>query len=189
MDVDVPGADQFAKHRERSIKLLEDPVGFGRLAIYCVPDERVRIPMNELKTFLENQRGKFSEVLRYFPEVKVFHNGVYAGYAPRAVRQDIKDTALIALLEDGLVAWDSQADMLMDKDSHLHPYWLSYEVQRLLQLATALLETRGVKAMRVFVELQNIEQFRMRIGGQFPFDQGREALHRRPRAYRAASRS
>lgn len=171
MDIELPAADQFGKHRERAVKLLENTEGFGRLSIYCIPDERISIPANELKTFLEQQRGKFSEVLRFYPQVEVFQNGVSAGYFPRAIRQDIKSTARVTLTDDGLIAWDSQADMTMDRDGNLHPYWVSYEVQRHLQLTKALLESRGIKNIRVFVELEHVEGFKMKVASDWYLDQ------------------
>ena len=170
MDVSMPAEDMFAKHRERLEKLLEDVAGFGRLSIYCVPEERVQIPVDDLKKFLEDQRGRFSEVLRFYPTMEVFQNGVSAGYFPRAIRQDIKSTARVTLNTDGLVAWDSQADMTMDHDSNLHPYWLSYEIQRHLQLAKTLLEGRGVTRIRVVIELDHVEQFKMSCGRDSYFD-------------------
>ena len=40
MDVSIPTEDRFAKHKDRVIKLLEDPVGFGRLShILCASRE------------------------------------------------------------------------------------------------------------------------------------------------------
>jgi hypothetical protein len=124
--------------------------------------------VNELKTFLDEQRGRFSEVLRFFPAVEGSQNAVSAGYFPTAVRQDIKSTARVTIQTDGLVAWDSQADMTMDRDRNLHPYWLSYEIQRHLQLTKTLLEGRGVTSIRVIIELDHIEQFQMKFGGE-PF--------------------
>ena len=171
MDIELPVADQFAKHRERVTKQLEDTKGYGRLSIYCVPDERIHVPVSELKKFLEDNRGRFSEVLRYFPNVETFQSGVTVGYFPRAIRQDIKSTARVTLTEDGLAAWDSQVDMTMDRDGVFHPYWLSYEVQRQLQLAKVLLEPRGVKYIRVYVELEHIERFKMKMFGDFFLDQ------------------
>jgi hypothetical protein len=170
MEVPIPAEDMFAKHRERIIQMLEDVAGFGRVSIYCVPEERVQIPVNELKTFLEGQRGKFSEVLRFFPNVDVFQNGVSAGYFPRAIRKDIKSTGRVTLNTDGLVAWDSQADMSMDHNGNLQPFWLSYEIHRHLQLAKALLEGRGVTRIRVVIELDHIEQFTMNFGHDSFFD-------------------
>ena len=102
----------------------------------------------------------------------MFQNGVSAGYFPRAIRKDIKSTARVTLGTDGLVAWDSQADIAMDHDGNLHPYWLSYEIQRHLQLAKAFLEGRGVKSVRVVLELENIERFKIRWSDQWYFNSG-----------------
>lgn len=188
MDVSIPAEDPFAKHRERVQRLLEDPTGFGWLSIYCVPTQQVHIPVDELKRFLDDARGKFAEILRYFPSVEIAQSTASAGYFPTAIRKDIKSTARVTLYTDGLTAYDSQADMAMDRDGNLHPFWLSYEIQRHLQLAKALFEGRGVSEIRVTIDLANIERFSIRWQDPWHFDVGEakytgahERIHRRVR--------
>ena len=107
--------------------------------------------------------------MRYFPDVEVFQSGVSVGYFPRAIRKDIKSTARISLYGNGLMAFDSQADHLMDKDRNLNPLWLSYEIQRHLQLTKALLGDFEVQTIRVLFVLENIEDFSMRLYSRLPF--------------------
>src|SRR5207253_294657 len=125
----------------------------------CVPDRELNIPVDTLRQFVLTHRHDFSEVMRFYPDVEILQNGVSVGFYPRAIRQDIKSTARMTLYRTGLVAFDSQADTTMDRETVLHPYWLSYEIQRHLQLAKAVLSDAGVKKIRVELDLDNIKDF------------------------------
>ena len=161
--------DRVKKHWDTMRGKLENLKDYGFLGIYCEPRTPLQISVEDLKQFLELNRSRFSEVMRYFPGVEVFQSGVSVGYFPRAIRKDIKSTARISLYRDGLIAFDSQADHLMDKDRNLNPLWLSYEIQRHLQLAKALLGDSEVQTIRVLFVLENIEAFSMRFYSRFPF--------------------
>lgn len=172
--IESPTEDLFTKHRERAIPLLEDPVNYGRVSIYCRPLQIVEISVADLKRFMEQHRSDFAESLRYAPKIDVFQSGVSAGYFPRAIRQDIKSTSRVTLYSNGLVALDMQADESMDRENNLHPYWLSYEVQRQLQLAKAVLSPYGVETIRVKVELDNISAFHMMVSDGWGFKERNE---------------
>jgi len=45
----------------------------------------------------------------------------------------------------------------------LNPYWLSYEVQRHLQLAKAVLVNHGITRVRTVVEIDHIEKFSLLV--------------------------
>jgi hypothetical protein len=166
------GKSRLDQHKEFVLSKLENVDDFGHLSIYCLPDRSVDVPIEELSDFLEANRFGFSEAIRFFPDVEVFQNGVSVGYFPRAIRSDIRSTVRVTLYRDGLVAFDSQADSTMDRDKHLHPYWLSYEIQRHLQLAKAVLKDRGVERIRVVVDLGNIGDFSMKFSSdRFFFEQ------------------
>jgi len=141
---------------------------YGYVGIYCSPHPPVQIAIDKLKGFLEMNRLSFSEVMRYFPRVEVFQRGVSVGYFPTSIRQDIKSTARISLYSNGVVAFDSQADHLMDKSKFLNPAWLAYEVQRHLQLTKALLEEFEVQSVTVKLLLDYIQDFSMRFYSEFP---------------------
>jgi hypothetical protein len=53
----------------------------------------------------------------------------------------------------------------MDRDNNVHPYWLSYEIQRHLQLAKDVLKDHGVETIRCELHLENIDAFHMTFGG------------------------
>jgi hypothetical protein len=170
LDVPIDQDALLTAHRKRTVPLLEDPKAYGRLGLYCMPTSAVAISVPDLQKFMETHRASFSEVLRFMPTVDVFQTGVTGGYFPRAIRQDIKSTSRVTLYTNGLVAYDSQADTTMERDSTLHPYWLSYEIQRHLQLAKALIADRGVDGMAVRLELEHIEQFSMRFSDESRFE-------------------
>jgi hypothetical protein len=138
---------------------LENCQDFGFLGIYSKPKQRTEIPVEHLIDFLEKHRNHFSESMRYYRDLEPLQDGVSVGYFPRAIRDDIKSTWRLTVYKDGLVALDSQADSLMDKNKVLHPYWLSYELQRHFQLSKALLEDFDVEFLHLVVELDNIEDF------------------------------
>lgn len=154
-------------HRSMIKTKLENRKDFGFLGIYCLPMQPVDIPVERLMNFMTEHRRDFSEIMRYYPSLEPLQNGVSVGYFPRAIRQDIKSTARITLYKDGLIAFDSQADHLMDKDKNLHPYWLAYEIQRHLQLSKAVLEDFGAESIHLILELDNIEDFSMNFGWKF----------------------
>lgn len=158
--------DPLRQHREWAIGKLENSVDFGRLAIYCVPDRELNIPVDVLRQFVQTHRHDFSEVMRFYPDVEILQDGVSVGFYPRAVRQDIKSTARMTLYRTGLVAFDSQVDTTMDRENIVQPYWLTYEIQRHLQLAKAVLSDARVKKIHVALEADNIKNFSVAFGTQ-----------------------
>ncbi len=173
------------KARQSTMKAkLENCKDFGFLGIYTQPDGHIEIPVDDLTRFLEMHRNDFSESMRYFQNLEPLQDGVSVGFYPRAIRDDINSTWRLTLYEDGLVALDSQADSLMDKNRTLHPYWLSYELQRQLQLSKALLEGYHVETVRLIVELENIEDFSLsfetlRLLGRSPYSGDHHPINRR----------
>lgn len=159
------------KRHQRWVKTkLESPKEFGFVGVYTLPVRTVEIPWGDLNEFLTRHGDRFSSELSRSGEPERVQNGVSAGYFPRAIRQDIKSTHRTTLYMDGLVALDSQVDPLMDSASRglgkiLHPYWLSYELQRHLQLSRAILEPRNVDRADLVVEFENIEDFSMGFQG------------------------
>ena len=158
---------RLERHKEAVGAKLENLTDFGLVGIYCLPTTPVEIPVDKLSQFLESHRFHFSELMRHFPEIEVFQNGVSVGFFPRAIRQDIKSTARFTLCGDGLVAFDSLADTFMDGDKDLNPFWLSYEIQRQMQLAKVLLVNFDVQRIRVIVDLGNIQDFSMTVESTF----------------------
>jgi len=175
------------KARQDSMKAkLENCKDFGFLGIYSQPDVPIEIPFEDLSRFLEVHRNHFSESMRYSRGPEPLQGGASVGYYPRAIRDDIKSTWRLTLYKDGLVALDLQADPLMDKNKTLHPYWLSYELQRHLQLSKALLEHYHVETVDLVVQLQNIEDFSLSFEtnpglGQSPYSGGHYPIDRRVR--------
>lgn len=181
----MPKPDSLARHRATILTKLEDPKDFGLVQIYCIPVEEVEIPVAQLQKFLEEHRFHFSEAMRYFPRIEVFQDGVSVGYFPSAVRQDVKSTMRISLYSDGLSAFDSLADTFLDGDRELHSGWLSYELQRHLQLTKAVLDGSSASRIRIVLNLANISPFRLVLianrvwaqhasytGGHKPIDRG-----------------
>jgi hypothetical protein len=155
--------ERLNQHKKTTLPKLENTSDFGHQGIYCMPTKEISIPVDRLKQFIEAHRGDFSEVMRFFPLVDVFQNGVSAGYFPTAIRKDIKSTARVTLYTDGLAAYDSQEDLFMDGHKRFNTHWLSYEIQRQLQLAKALLQDYGVDKLNVTIELNGIEDFQLKI--------------------------
>jgi hypothetical protein len=151
--------DRLKAHQRVIREKLENCTDFGFLGVYTQPKQRIGIPIQHLVDFLAAHRNDFSEALRYYRTDEPLQDGISVGYFPRAIRNDIKSTWRLTLYKDGLVALDSQADNLMDKNKVLHPYWLSYELQRHLQLSRTLLEDFGVDVVHAVVEFDNIEDF------------------------------
>lgn len=159
------------EHHQRWVKAkLENPKEFGFVGVYTFPTRPVEIPWGDLNEFLTRHRSHFSSELSYSGQPERLQNAVSVGYFPRAVRQEIKSTHRTTLYTDGLVALDSQADTAMDRASRglgkiLHPYWLSYQLQRHLQLSRAVLEPWNVDRADLVVEFENIEEFSVGFHG------------------------
>jgi hypothetical protein len=158
-----PKPDSVASHASNILAKLEDPKDFGLVRIYCRPVEKIEIPVAQLTRFLNEHRSHFSETMRYFPKVEVFQNGVSVGYFPSAVRQDVKSTMRISLFNDGFTALDSLADTFLDGDRELHSGWLCYELQRQLQLSKAVLSGSRATRIRVDLDLEHMEAFRLAL--------------------------
>ncbi|MGE5446364.1 MAG: hypothetical protein ACM3SR_17515 [Ignavibacteriales bacterium] len=158
--------DRIAAHQKFTLPKLEDIKNFGHVAIYCFPDESLNIPVEVLSKFIQEHRFDFNETLRYYPTIEPFQNCISVGYYPKAIRQDIKSTVRITLYTDGFIAFDSQADFLMSNEAFLVATWLSYELQRHLQLSKTLLENYGVKKINIFMDFKFIDNFSLTFGGR-----------------------
>lgn len=156
--------DLLTSHKKLTRPKLENITDFGYLGMFCYPDKDLDLSVNDLGAFLDRNRHHFSEAIRFAPNVDFVQNGASVGYFPRAIRQDIKSTVRVTVYKTGLVAYDSQVDSSMDRDHNVHPYWLSYEIQRHLQLAKAILKDHGVDSIHFVLHLENINDFHMTFG-------------------------
>lgn len=152
-------------HRGFIIPRLENVQDYGFVGIYCSPSEFVSLNVDKLQLFLNINRMRFAEEIHYFEAFDVFQNGVSIGYFPRAIRSDIRSTYRVTLYTDGLAALDAQADALMNKDHKMHLGWLTYELQRHLQLTKALLQDSGASRIQVFIDFDHINEFALFFGG------------------------
>ena len=174
---ELPGSDRDdkAKSRRRRIEAhqklvkprLDNIKDFGFLGVYSIPERPVEIPYDSLLETLQKYRlafpSPFPEEITYAPDPDYFQDCVSFGYFPRSVSLDIKSTFRITLYTDGLVALDSEANAIREGGKALHPFWLSYELQRQLQLTRALLESRGTERIRFILEMENIEEFSLGV--------------------------
>jgi len=151
-------------HKEFIKSKLENIQDFGFVGIYALPAQPVTIPWNSLADFVTKHRLDFSEEMRHYPNIEPFQDRVSVGYFPRAIAAEVKSTWRATLYMDGMVAVDSQADEFMGKYDvkNLNPQWLSYQLQRHLQMGRALLEGI-VDAVHLIVNLEQIENFHMRL--------------------------
>ncbi len=168
-------SDDKAKWRRRRLeshqKLIKPKLDnirdFGFLGVYSIPERPVEIPYDSLLETLQKYRfafpSPFPEEITYAPDPDYFQDCVSFGYFPRSVSLDIKSTFRITLYTDGLVALDSEANPIREGGKTLHPFWLSYELQRHLQLTRALLESRGTERIRLILEMENIEEFSLGV--------------------------
>lgn len=163
------------KAHQRWVKpKLEDPENFGFVGMYTLPARPVEIPWGYLSEFLERHRHRndFSSELQHAGEPEPYQKGVSVGYFPRARGENVKSTFRLTLFTNGLVALDSQVDHFMDRQSAglgkiLHPYWLSYELQRYLQVSKAVLQPWSIDLVDLEIEFENIEHFSMGYQGDF----------------------
>lgn len=151
--------ERISKRQDVTRAKLEDTINFGYVGIYCYPDESISISFNELEDFMKKHRFEFSESMRYAPRLEILQDGISVGFYPTSIRKDIKSTARTTLYTDGHIAFDSQADDLMDKIKEIFPTWLSYEILRHLQLTKAILEKKAIKEINVYINFDNISDF------------------------------
>ena len=144
-----------------------DEVDFiiGKKAL--LPSIDIDISVKELQQFVDSHRWDFSEFLRYIAAIEPFQDGLFIAYRPRSISKDIKATAGITLHRGGLVALDSQTDPLMDKDKHIHAGWLTYEIQRHLQLTKALLGGHAVTGIRFVLQFELSSGFQLMFSTEF----------------------
>jgi len=151
------------KHVARAIPDLERSEDFGHVGIYCFPYGQIGIRVRELEEFATKHRAEFSQELRDCGQPEPFQSGIILAWRPRAFQEDIKSTGRFTLYRDGLIAFDALADKDMGRDAQLantlNLYWLSYAIQRHLQLAKAILSDYGAARVRIIVELDHIEKF------------------------------
>jgi hypothetical protein len=150
---------KLEKHRDVIRAKLENITDFGFVELCTWPVNSVNIPVDVLRNFLELHRFNFTEMLRHSSNIEMLQDGVSSGYFPKGIRQDTKSTMRTTLYKDGLVTFDAQADTFMEGTHSLHTGWLSYELQRHLQLAKALLKEHGVSRVHVEMDFEHIEDF------------------------------
>ncbi len=153
-------------HKEFIKARLENIQDFGFVGIYALPAQPVTIAWNSLAEFVTKHRFDLSEEMRHYPNIETFQDRVSVGYFPRAIGPEVGSTWRATLYQDGMVAVDSQADEFMGKyeQKNLNPHWLSYQLQRHMQMSRALLE--GVAdAVHLIVDLEHVEDFHMRFHG------------------------
>jgi Schlafen, AlbA_2 len=159
---DGSGSKVASKRANEISSKLEDPKNYGLVEIYCAPVGDVELSVSDLEKFVRLHQLHFSESMRYFREVEVRQDGVSVGYFPSAIRKDAKSTVRISLFRDGTTSFDALADTFLRGDRELHSGWLSYELQRHLQLSKALLSGR-VAQIYLTLNLRHIETFRLGI--------------------------
>lgn len=150
-----------SKHAQEISTKLEDPENYGVIRIYCRPVESVNFSIQDLQRFVETHRLHFSESMRYFRQIEVHQNYISVGYFPTAVRDDVKSTVRISLYRSGFTALDALADTFLDGDKKLHSGWLSYELQRHLQLTKALLSKANVSAIDLELNIEHEKGIRL----------------------------
>jgi serine/threonine protein kinase len=148
------------KHKDLVIPRLESVIEHGHAGIYCIPRETVNTSIEVLQRFATDHRLAFSEAMRnHFPEP--LQNGISLANIGRGNSKDTRSTERITLYRDGFVAFDGLLDKDLDEPNTLHPYWLSYQILRHMQLAKALLLPLKAVAVTMITELNHIEQYRM----------------------------
>lgn len=167
--------DRLEKHKDFIKPKLENIADFGFVGIWTWPVNQVKISAENLREFIEKHTYDFSETLRYLRDVEMFQNGASAGCFPKGIRMDTKSTSRTTLYNDGLVAFDAQADALMSGHHGLHVGWLGYQLQRHLQLTKALLKDYEVSRINLVVDFANIQEFGILMG--FNWTEGRYNPH------------
>ncbi len=166
----IPDLDsRLAKHKAWAIPKLENTAALGHIGIYCFPYQSISISVRELEELAAKCQNGFSAALGHCNQPEPFQLGISLGRYPRTISADIKSTQRFTLYRDGLIAFDALADLGIgmagpEVANALNPYWLSYEIQRHLQLVKAALGTHGVGRLRTIVELDGIEGFSLRVG-------------------------
>ncbi len=155
--VEAAAIERLNRHREINLPKLENIRNSGFVEIGCYPVQRVEIPVLNLKKFLQTGYMNFSEEMQHFSQIHVFQNGVSAGFYPRGIRPDSKSTVRLTLYKDGFAVFDALADTFLKGEKGLHAGWLSYEIQRQLQLVKELLREVGVVSVLLILRLKNIE--------------------------------
>ncbi len=72
-------------HKNFILPKLENVNQYGLVSFYVWPTVAVDIPVDRLREFMEYHRFRFSETLRYSPNVEFSQDGVSAGYFPRSI--------------------------------------------------------------------------------------------------------
>jgi hypothetical protein len=155
----APHPASLQNHKSFILPKLENVNDYGLVRFCAWPSVSVDIAVDRLREFMEYHRFRFSETLRYSPNVEFFQNGVSVGYFPRSIRKDIKSTCRTTLYREGLIAFDAQVDTFMEGTRTLHAGWLCYELQRHLQLAKALLKDQEVSEIHVELDFAHTEEF------------------------------
>ena len=169
------GPVSLQNHKQFVLPKLENVNDYGLVSFCAWPSVTVDIPVDRLREFMEHHRFRFSETLRYSPNVEFTQTGVSVGYFPRSIRKDIRSTCRTTLYRDGLIAFDAQVDTFMEGRRGLHAGWLCYELQRHLQLAKSLLEDQGVSAIHAVLDFEHIEEFA--IAMDFRWSEGHYTPH------------
>ena len=147
---------RFEEHRSFILEKMENIEDYGYLSVYCLPKNlENKISLDHIQNVLNGEK-RFSEGLFYSKAPIRFQDGASRGYHPKAINQNIKSSYRITAYEDGLTTLDSQIDFLFYEKPELNPVGVSYEIQRILQLAEAVIH-RNASEIEFQVELNYIK--------------------------------
>ena len=154
----LPDTDYESKlvdHRNWVGELIENTISFGSISIYAFPSdlsEPLHIP-DVRNLFRGTQR--FSEAFYHADLDTTLQNAITKGLFARGIKEEIKSSCRWTIYTDGFCAFDSQLDHLFNENQALNPVWLSYEIQRTLQLFYSVLNGHATQ-ISLLIEFGNL---------------------------------
>jgi len=146
------------RHQTLVRSLLPSTALHGYYAIEALSISPVAVPQGRLESTFLNPDRSYGQTLDLSTRTVPHHKGYSRVYSVRR-KDDWVASQLTTCYFDGLVVSDGYLDIFLEDSTGLNPNWLTYMIQRHLQLTREVMEefTQAVTLKLRFDQLQRFE--------------------------------
>src|ERR1051326_308680 len=153
---------RIAAHETFVQDKLENTKEFGYLKTYCIPLNQGLILSEDTMADFVQQRKRYSETLLHSRRTETYQDRYSRGYFADGIDPNIKSSDRVTVYRNGLVVQDSQLDPLFKGDKRTNLWWISYQIQRTLQICYDVLHDLESE-IYLYVKIENLTGFFIEI--------------------------
>ncbi len=141
-------------------QIIKDPEQFGLITVCVCPSSQNRVSDEEIEKLLQPAQRNVKRMEEiWYGEMQVSQKWYRRLFVPYQLSEERKCTWVITCQrKTGIMFVNSLVDAYMQGKRYLNPFYLSYQIQRLLQMANELYQGQ-VGSMKLTVDFRYIETF------------------------------